>query len=446
MDRDQIALSRERLRMDRAEDVGSQARLSGRVSRSRALPRVVFAEMLVNGRLAQIAARAVEEPEAFALLTQARSGDWIEAVGEWGATRSGDRALFCQSARTLASCPASFPAWFDPMGGQALAQSPDLALASDPERMRRVRHRFELFSRVRRELEGWGFMEVATPILGPGASGAAATPFVTRCEALGEMASLRVAPESQLVRLLASGFERVFEMGPSFRNEGLSARHNPEFWLMEAYAVDQGMEEAMGWCERLCALAYQSAGRSWVSAERWGIERALAEAGGLSAEQAADEGFLSRSIEQRGGRPEGSLLTLQWQWFDLIEQLPRQPFFVMGHPVEISPLAAADPRDPARALRFELYAEGMELGNGYEQLSDAVEQAERFARQAERQGRGMEAMSADAAYARALEMGLPRVGGFGLGLDRLAQASFGARSLREMLPFPMTRGAVEGPA
>lgn len=443
MDREQINQRRESLRLDTADDVGASARVSGRVSRARALARVVFVELLVNGRLAQLAAREQEEPQAFAELSQARSGDWIEALGEWGPTRSGDRALFCQSARTLARCETPFPAWFDPMGPQALAQSPDLALASDPERMLRARHRFELFTLTRRALEEWGFMEVATPILSSGASGAAATPFTTYCEALGEMASLRVAPENQLVRLIASGFERVFEMGPSFRNEGLSPRHNPEFWLMEAYAVDQGMPEAMEWCERLSRAAFDRAGATWAPARRWSVEQALMEIGGLSQGQVCDEAFLRQGLIERGATPEASALMMRWQWFDQLERLPMEPFFVMGHPVEISPLAASDPELPELALRFELYAGGMEIGNGYEQLRDPAEQSRRFAQQAERQGRGEEAMSADGAYARALEMGLPRVGGFGLGLDRLAQISWGARSLRDMLPFPMTRGSTE---
>lgn len=444
MDRTAITEAMARLRVDDETFVGRDETLSGRVSRVRAFNQIVFVEMLLQGRLAQVAARREQDPQSFAILSSVQAGDWVQARGVWGHTQSGDRALFASEVDILAHVSTPFPPWFNPVGAEVAMRRPEFSMASNPEHMGRVRFRFELMARVRQYMTSDRFLEVATPVLSSGASGAAATPFTSHCEALGESLSMRVAPENQLVRLLASGMERIFEMGPAFRNEGLSVRHNPEFWLLEAYAVGETMEDGMRHVDSIVRQAFAANGRELPAARVLGIVEALIELGGLSEAQALDAHYLAQVLVAAGAQPEDNLLLLQWQWFDVLCPIPQEPFFIVGHPVAISPLAACDPANSEITRRYEYYVSGMELGNGYEQVRTLAEQRARFAEQANRQGRGHEAMSNDESYLNMLELGLPLLSGFGIGIDRLAQVACGARSIRDVLPFPLVRSLDTG--
>lgn len=439
MDRNAITQAMARLRVDDETFIGRTETLSGRVSRVRAFNPIVFIELLVQGRLAQIAARREQDPEAFATLTAVQAGDWVSAAGIWGNTQSGDRALFANSVDVLAHVSTPFPPWFNPVGPEVAMRRPEFSMASNPDHLARVRFRFELMANVRRYLTQDRFLEVATPVLSAGASGASATPFTSQCEALGESLSLRVAPENQLVRLLSAGLDRIFEMGPAFRNEGLSVRHNPEFWLLEAYAVGETMEDGMAHVDAIVREAFRSRGRELPETRILSVVDALTELGGLTMAHAVDSAYLADALTGHGCLPEDSLLLLQWQWFDQLCPIPQEPFFIVGHPVAISPLAASIPGQPDVTRRYEYYVCGMELGNGYEQVRSVDEQRVRFEQQAARQGRGHEAMASDDAYLQMLELGLPQLSGFGIGIDRLAQVASGARSIREVLPFPLTR-------
>lgn len=439
MDRNEIAQAMARLRIDDENFVGRSDALSGRVSRVRAFNQIVFIELLVQGRLAQVAARREQDPTPFATLSSVQAGDWVLARGLWGHTQSGDRALFAAEVDVLAHVATPFPPWFNPVGAEVAMRRPEFSMASNPDHLARVRFRFELMANVRQYLTSDRFLEVATPVLSSGASGASATPFSSHCEALGESLSMRVAPENQLVRLLASGLDRIYEMGPAFRNEGLSVRHNPEFWLLEAYAVGETMEDGMHHVDTIVRRAFEASDRTLPEARVFSIVEALMELGGLTQEQAVNSEYLTGVLTSHGHQPEDSLLLLQWQWFDQLCPIPQDPFFIVGHPVAISPLAASTANDPLVARRYEYYVSGMELGNGYEQVRTLDEQRTRFAEQAARQGRGHEAMANDEAYLQMMELGLPLLSGFGIGIDRLAQVATGSRSIRDVLPFPLTR-------
>ena len=410
--------------------------LSGRVASLRPSSGAVFLDIHLRGRLAQACAMAASP--AFEPMRALRLGDWVEIQGDWQTTRSGDRALFAQHLRLLARCEPGFPAWGAPMGEASARERPDWARASDPLRMSRVHGRM----RAIHALRGWaaqaGLMEAITPILSREPSGALATPFWTRSSSLGDLA-LRVAPENALVRLLCSGFEGVYEIGPSFRNEGVSPRHHPEFLMMEAYRVGWTVQDALAQAQSAIEAAWSAMDGAPLAPWRvLDIDQALP-AFGCPPERAHDLDWLAQSLRERGLSPESNALDLRWQALDELFEPPAFPCAVVGHPESSSPLAAMDPGAPGASARFELYLGGIEIANGYEQLRDRDEQARRFAAQASRAGAGREAMAQDERYLDAMALGMPALAGFGVGIDRLVQLAFGC-SIREALPFPLQGG------
>jgi lysyl-tRNA synthetase class 2 len=286
-----------------------------------------------------------------------------------------------------------------------------------------------------------GLREAITPILSPEPSGALAEPFWTRSHAAGRDLALRVAPENALIRLLCSGMPALYEIGPSFRNEGFSRRHHPEFLMMEAYRVGWTMEQALAASRSSIESAWRALGGAPIG--DWSdmrIDQALP-AFGCPREIADDAERLRALLSERGHAAPAAASLDELRWIALEEAFepPSTPCAVIGHPESSSPLAAPDPDHPGSSLRFELYLGGIEVANGYEQLRDARLQAERFAAQSERAGAGLEAMGQDAAYLDAMTLGMPALAGFGIGIDRLAMLAAGC-SIREALAFPLSGG------
>lgn len=416
----------------------------------------VFVDVVADGALWQIAALRQRHPESFALLSECACGDLIEARGAWESTRSGDRALFCESVARHAACEGSFPSWMEPASDETAAERPEMAMAADPRRQRWIQGRFRMVRGLRQWADAAGLWETPTPILTPCASGAAATPFMSRWQAGERELALRVAPENALIRLAMAGMEALYEMGPAFRNEGLSRRHHPEFWIMEAYRVGWSGQDALAQCvAAMNAGCVASGGRAPGAFASLRIEDALV-ACGWSEEQARDLDWMRARLRGAGRAPDTADSVLSWQALDELCELPPDAIALIGQPVALSPLAArervsgsggdgvscesAAPAVSDACDRFELFLGGMEIANGYAQLRDRAEQADRFIQQAERAGAGAEALAPDAAYLRAMELGMPAVAGFGVGVDRLAQWSLQAPSIRHVLPFPL-RGA-----
>ena len=318
--------------------------------------------------------------------------------------------------------------------------------------------RSSLLAHLRRFMEGEGFMEVETPMLHPIAGGANAKPFVTHHNALGQDMFLRIAPELYLKRLIVGGFERVFEVNRSFRNEGISVRHNPEFTMMEFYAAYWNYIDMMDFTERLLRELVQGA-RGTLQLEYQGkaidlaapfarmtITEALQKHTDIGDNIGnADE--LRRRLaalgmsEEKERLSQRSLPALQVMYFEeAVEHLLWQPTFIMEHPTEISPLARASDARPEVTERFELYISGREMANGFSELNDAEDQAARFAEQAKAKEAGDdEAMYYDADFVRALEYGMPPTGGCGVGLDRLLMLITDSASIRDVILFPALR-------
>jgi lysyl-tRNA synthetase class 2 len=343
-----------------------------------------------------------------------------------------------------------------------------------------------MIASLRRFLDERGYVEVETPMMQPIAGGAVARPFVTHHNALGVDLFLRIAPELYLKRLVVGGFERVYEINRNFRNEGISAMHNPEFTMLEFYTAYFDCRDVMAITEELVAHTARVAGEGTLfyrgrevsfaapfrrvrmteaiaavaEEQGWGIdETGIADPAALEAwlrsgprpsrlaegsrelEVFGDEVSWSRLQSMSHGKRVAHLFEVwvERRWDPEGTRL-WEPTFVIDHPVEISPLAKAHPDRPGVADRFELYAAGMEIANGFSELNDPLEQRRRFLEQLQERERGdLEAHQMDDDFVRALGHGLPPTGGCGVGIDRLAMILTGSPSIRDVILFPQMR-------
>jgi lysyl-tRNA synthetase class 2 len=315
--------------------------------------------------------------------------------------------------------------------------------------------RARIIEAFRNFLSERGFLEVETPMMQPIPGGAEATPFKTFHDALGMELFLRIAPELYLKRLVIGGFDRVFEVNRSFRNEGISTQHNPEFTMLEFYQAYATYEDLMSLTEEMFRFVTKRVlGKTHFTYQgntidmsgpwrRLTLKDALRELGGIEPSMWNDRQCLldfarSKSVEIRKARRVGKILT---KLFDvLVEPQLIEPTFVVGYPVEISPLARRSSSDPNMTERFELFIGGREIANGFSELNDPVDQKSRFLDQVvNREAGDQEAHHMDEDYVMALEYGMPWTAGEGVGIDRFVMLIVDAPSIREVILFPQLR-------
>jgi lysyl-tRNA synthetase class 2 len=308
--------------------------------------------------------------------------------------------------------------------------------------------RARIIAAVRAYLDGEGFIEVETPVLQPLYGGALARPFTTRHHTLERTLYLRIATELYLKRLLVGGLEKVYELGKDFRNEGVSAKHNPEFTMVEfyeAYADYNDEARRLEALVRSAAAAVGYAGPLDFAApwRRLSFHEAIAQATGVDLARAADAGTLREAIARRG--LEAATADAGWAQMadDLlskyVEPSLSEPTFVLDYPVELSPFAREHRSKPGLVERWEAFAGGMEIANAFSELNDADVQRERFSGQRGALARGEEAQPLDEPFLEALEQGMPPAGGVGVGIDRLVMLLTGRHSIREVVLFPAMR-------
>ena len=289
---------------------------------------------------------------------------------------------------------------------------------------------------MRQSLKNRNFVEVETPMMHPIPGGAVARPFVTHHNALDRDLFLRIAPELYLKRLLVGGFERVFEINRSFRNEGLSTRHNPEFTMLEYYEAYSSLDRTIEFTENMIKDATQKICGSLKIT--WGDDS-------LDLSNFRKETLANLVLEQNTNLTDADLAKLSGkELLDLFEETVEdkliQPTFVLGYPVEVSPLSRRNNDNPDIADRFELFIGGKEIANGFCELNDPDDQAERFKAQVAAKDAGdNEAMSFDEDYVTALEHGMPPAVGVGIGIDRLVMMITNQTSIRDVILFPQLK-------
>jgi lysyl-tRNA synthetase class 2 len=329
----------------------------------------------------------------------------------------------------------------------------DLIMNEESRRVFAIRNR--LIRMLRDFFRDRDFVEVETPMLHPIQGGATARPFTTHHNALDMPLFLRIAPELYLKRLVVGGYERVFEINRNFRNEGLSTRHNPEFTMLEFYQAYADYNDLIALTEELFRwLVTELCGTPVIEFQgntldfgkpfqRISIAESLIEIGGLDRESATDSNRLRERLIRMGidADPGWGLGRLQSEYFEAkVEEKLLQPTFITEYPAEISPLARRNDRNPDVTDRFELFILGREYCNGFSELNDPVDQAERFLAQVAAKDAGDdEAMHFDHDFVEALEYGLPPTAGEGIGVDRLAMLLTGSPSIRDVILFPLMR-------
>ena len=403
--------------------------------------------------------------ESFADCKKWGLGDIVCARGAVFKTRVGELSLRAKEARLLAKALRPPPEKFHGLADvEERFRRPYLALMSDEKARAVLQKRGGILLALRKQLAADGYLEVETPILQPIPGGAAAKPFDTRHHALSCDLYLRVAQELHLKRLLVGGFERVFEIGRNFRNEGISPRHNPEFTMLEFNAAYCGRDEMIAHTERLVRAAARAACGKKMRAARDGQEidfsrpfarltvtEAICQSNPnrFSLAQLESRDFVvaqlaaSKSEKAKRARadPQSDIGALQLLLFEEVaEESLMQPTFVVDYPASASPLARRSDKNPAIAERFELFAGGMEIANGFAELNDPEAQAEIFKAQAKMRDDGDdEAMHYDADYIEAMEYAMPPNGGGGIGIDRLVMLLAECHSIREAVAFPQMR-------
>ncbi|HUF52556.1 MAG TPA: lysine--tRNA ligase [Dehalococcoidia bacterium] len=436
---------------------GLEVTVAGRVMGMRGMGKRTFADLRDgSGRIQASFTRDTLGEKTYDLLKLIDLGDFIGVRGPLFRTKTGEPTIETRAMTVLAKALRAPPEkWHGLQDIETRYRHRHLDLMANEEARRIFEVRSKTVATIRRFLDDQGYMEVETPVLQATAGGAAARPFTTHHNALDRDFALRISLELHLKRLVIGGFDRVYEIGRIFRNEGVSTKYNPEFTMLELYEAYADYNRMMEIVEGMTSrIANDVLGTSTVDHDgftldltppwpRLRMRDVIRERSGVDYAAHEDLGSLQEAARATGvhiepgwgrGKVIDELLTAH------VEPHLQQPTFITDYPVELSPLAKRKADDAGTVERFEVFMCGREVGNAFTELNDPVDQRERFVQQARLRAAGdEEAEVVDEEFLQALEYGMPPTGGMGIGIDRLLMALTGVNSIREVILFPALR-------
>ncbi|MEJ6564205.1 MAG: lysine--tRNA ligase [Burkholderiales bacterium] len=440
------------------EEIQASATVAGRIMLKRVMGKASFATIQdMSGQIQLYINNEGIGEEEHAAFKHWDLGDIIGASGVLFKTKTGELSLRVSDLRLLTKSLRPLPEKFHGLTDQEQRfRQRYVDLIVTPEARKNFQTRSKAIQILRTFFTDRGYLEVETPMMQSIPGGATAKPFITHHNALDMQLYLRVAPELYLKRLVVGGFEKVFEINRNFRNEGISTRHNPEFTMLEFYEAYRDYRYLMDLTETMLReLAEACTGSSQITYQGQEIDFAkpfqrltMAEAiythnKIYTRENLQDPEFLRQELTKRKvlTYPTDGLGMLQLKLFeDTTEEKLIEPTFIVAHPTDVSPLARSNDEQPELTDRFELFIAGREIANGFSELNDPEDQANRFKNQAEAKAQGDdEAMFYDSDYIRALEYGMPPTAGEGIGIDRLIMLLTDSASIREVILFPQMR-------
>lgn len=437
-----------------ADYEGKEVSLAGRMVSKRIMGKASFAHLLdCTGSIQLYVSRDDLGEESYAAFKKTDIGDIIGVKGIVFTTRMGETSVHCKSVELLSKSLLPLPEKYHGLKDTDLRyRQRYVDLIANPEVKKTFVTRSRIISGIRAYLDAQGFIEVETPILNTIAGGASARPFITHHNTLDIDMYMRIAPELYLKRLIVGGFEKVYELGRMFRNEGMDTRHNPEFTMIEMYQAYTDFHGMMDLTENIFGyiadtvigsrkITYQGEEIDLSSPwKRITMIDAVREYVGIDFEATEDMDQLKAQAKKAGVEFDDDITwgKLLYECFDQkVEDKLVQPTFVYDYPVDVSPLAKRKPTDKRMTERFEFFITGKEFGNAFSELNDPIDQKERFMAQVREREKGDdEAQMMDEDYVNALMYGMPPTGGLGIGVDRMVMLFTDAASIRDVLLFP----------
>jgi lysyl-tRNA synthetase class 2 len=435
-----------------------EVRVAGRIMAIRRMGKSAFADIRDGSGKIQLLFQDINkfDEEQRELFKDLDIGDIIGVSGNLLRTRSAEPTTRVEDFTMLAKSLRPLPEkWHGLSDIDVRYRQRYLDLIANTEVKETFKVRSQIITAVRQFLNQRDFLEVETPVLQPSAGGALALPFITHHHALDQDFYLRIATELHLKRLIIGGFDKVYELGRIFRNEGISTKHNPEFTTLESYEAYADYNDVMKMLEEMVSkISQQVLGTDKIKFgdnsinfkppwQRLSLRETVKKYSGIDFCEFPDATslrteMLELKMEVDPQKDKGRLVDELISTF--VEPNLIQPTFLLDYPVEMSPLAKAKPDDERLVERFEAFAGGMEIANAFTELNDPIEQGQRFLRQqGERQAKDEEVESIDEDFLLALEYGMPPTGGLGVGIDRLVMLLTGQQSIREVILFPQLR-------
>ena len=436
------------------EHTGIDVSIKGRILQARSFGKLSFFDLLDNtGKIQLLIDKSNMSKKELSFFENYDSGDIIGALGEIMKTKKGELSIKVKSSTILSKSLKTLPEkWHGLKDKETRFRQRYLDFIVNPDSKKTIESRSKIINLIRNFMESKGFIEVETPILQPKAGGAIAKPFTTHHNALDIDMFLRIAPELYLKRLIVGGFEKVFELGKVFRNEGIDQTHSPEFTMMESYEAYVDVTTVMDMVENMCTYIFDELGIEKnikfmdIEADfsgpwkRVSMYELVSKKFKVDIKHDSDIKKVKRELKKNLDiKPEAKTVgLLVYELFEnYIEDDITSPTFVTDYPVEVSPFARENKKKPGVTERFELFAFGSELANGFSELIDSEEQEDRLKAQAEQKAKGdEEAHVEDQDYVEALQYGLPPTGGLGFGVDRFVMILTNNISIREVLAFP----------